>query len=89
MAEVIVTTQSGSVYTLDPKAKTWKRLKGPDANVMRSDGGEFHKVESLGIGKRMVLICPPFDKEYADIPRAVISTEVVEINGLYHDYTLW
>lgn len=74
-----VTTESGSVYMLNPDKKTWSRVRGPEASIIRTDDGTYDELSVIEIGKSMSLICPAITEGAAG--RLIFTTLVVSINA--------
>lgn len=74
-----ITTESGSVYTLDTEKKTWSRERGLDAAQIRTDSGVYIDAnENVPIGGSLVLDCPPLpESEPGTISRIIQSTAVI------------
>lgn len=74
-------TESGSRYTINFEDKTWKRERGENANVIRSDQGTYREIYFRklydGLPRCIVMICPPFE-EGSDIPRYITSTPIMK-----------
>jgi hypothetical protein len=77
MIEKIV-TESGANYTIDYDKKTWFRLPSERSAEIRSDSGEFLKIDFpvvQGDSRQSIrLFCPPFNPPFY---RIILSTEIV------------
>jgi hypothetical protein len=71
-----VTTESGSVYLIDDEHKTWFRMRGKGARVMRDGGEGFITHSPIVVGSPLILICPPINPPY---DRIVASTPVISV----------
>ena len=69
-----VVTFSGSVYFIDTKNKTWRRLRADGAAQLRSDGGTYMAIFVRQAGG-LVLICPPMTPGY--LFRKIETTQVL------------
>jgi hypothetical protein len=72
-------TTSGSVYIIDTENKTWERRRGPNAEILRTDSGEYTSLDTSG--GYIEMICPPINPPF---PRYISSTNIVSeeiLNG--------
>jgi hypothetical protein len=73
---IIVTTEHGTKFRIDPEHKTWERIdKTGDSGNLRDESGTF--IWSFGptIGEPLVLVCPP---RVEGASARAITTSIVE-----------
>jgi hypothetical protein len=74
----IITTESGSIYEIDTDLMTWIRLQmSKQSGYIRSKSGTFLELKTLGIGKRMTIVCPPFIEGMSG--RLIITSPLTKI----------
>lgn len=76
-----ITTQSGSVYIIDPTAKTWERVHATAlSGTIRTTGGVFEEMYPITVGNGLLMFCPPL--EMNGPPRMIYTSNVTEIEPL-------
>jgi hypothetical protein len=70
------TTESGSQYIIEFENKTWERIRGEGAAVLRSDSGTYY---SINISESIIMVCPPINPPY---PRLIESTNIVKVEEI-------
>jgi hypothetical protein len=76
MAKVFVTTETGSIYSLDFDRKEWGRICATErSGDIRTDEGVFYEVRDMEVGKRMFIHGPGL----AFGNRWIHTSKVVEI----------
>lgn len=73
---MIVTTQSGSIYRLDPEDQSWERILDGGVGRLRTDGGYWLYLYPLEVGKPLKMICPPLNPPYS---RHIETSRVISI----------
>lgn len=76
--DMIVKTQSGSIYEIDFVKMTWTRIvQGDQSNAIRTAAGDLITTPQVVIGQPMILLGSPIVE--GCVARAIATSEVVEI----------
>lgn len=73
----LVKTETGSLYLIDQKKGTWKRVSATEnSGDLRTDEGTFYEI-SLKVGEGMAMLGPPLSDDVDG--RFLYTSDVVEI----------
>lgn len=72
---MIIITESGSVYRINLRKKTWHRRRGANAIKIRTDHGTYTKISFIKDGI-LRMECPPINPP---LIRVIESTRIVVV----------